>query len=96
MIWNGYHGYDSKHPDMRTIFMAKGPSFKKHYQGEPIKLVDIYQMYAHVLNIEPQPHNGSWARVRSYLTNDASSNTEILLNMSPIAALFIIISSYFL
>lgn len=84
MIWNGFHGFDFKHPDMRTIFMAKGPSFKRHFQGEPIDLVDVYQMYAHVLNIEPLPHNGSWAKVRSYLTNNGivakfSSTTATIL-----------------
>ena len=84
MIWNGFHGYNDKHPDMRTIFMAKGPSFKKHYQGEPLKLVDMYQIYAHVLGIEPQPHNGSWARVRSYLTNHASSNIKIVNHQTAI------------
>ena len=82
MIWGGLHGYDDKHPDMRTIFMGMGPSFKKHYQGEPIHLVDIYQIYTHILGLEPQPHNGSWSRVRSYLTNSASFTKT--LNVSPI------------
>lgn len=77
MIWNGFHGYDARHPDMRTVFMAKGPAFKKHFKGEPIELVDIYQIYAHVLGISPQPHNGSWTRVRSYLTNEAPSSTKV-------------------
>ena len=62
--------------------MGMGPSFKKHYQGEPIHLVDIYQIYTHILGLEPQPHNGSWSRVRSYLTNSASFTKT--LNVSPI------------
>ena len=36
---------------------AKGPSFKKHFQGDPMNLVDIYQMYAHVLGFEPVQFN---------------------------------------
>lgn len=92
MIWNGLHGYDAKHPDMRTIFMAKGPAFKKHYQGEPIHLVDIYQIYAHILGIEPQPHNGSWTRVNSYLINSASSTQ--FLKVTPILSTLLIVLSY--
>ena len=72
LVWNGFHGYDSSHPDMRTIFMAKGPSFKKHYEGQPLELVDIYQLYAHILAIPPQPNNGTWANVRSYLANGSN------------------------
>ena len=70
LISNGSHGYDgSVHADMRTIFMAQGPAFRKHFLGEPIALVDIYQMYAHILAVPAQPNNGTWTRVRSYLTN---------------------------
>lgn len=79
---------------MRTIFMAKGPSFHKHYQGEPIHLVDIYQMYTHILGLEPQPHNGSWSRVRSYLTSDASSSK--IITMAPILLTIITLLNYLL
>lgn len=94
MIWGGLHGYDNTHPDMRTIFMAKGPSFKKHYQGEPINLVDIYQIYAHVLDLEPQPNNGSWSRVRSYLTSSASFTKA--LSWNPILVTLLILLRYFI
>lgn len=77
---------------MRTIFMAKGPAFKKHYQGEPIHLVDVYQIYAHVLGIEPQPNNGSWSRVRSYLTNSASMIN--VLNVTPVLTALLIVLNF--
>lgn len=70
-VWAGFHGYDNSHPDMNCIFMAKGPSFKKHYKGPPIDLVDIYQLYGHVLDVPLKPHNGSWDNVRSYLVNSS-------------------------
>lgn len=66
--------------------MGKGPSFKKHYRGEPIHLVDIYQIYAHILGIEPQTHDGSWSRVRSYLTN---SSVKIQLTAAPLFTIFL-------
>ncbi len=69
--------------------MAKGPSFKKHYQGEPIHLVDVYQMYAHILGLEPQPHNGSWSRVRSYLVNSATFTKAV--SVSPILMTLLIL-----
>lgn len=71
--------------------MAKGPSFKKHFKGEPIHLVDIYQIYAHILGFEPQPHNGSWSRVRSYLTNSASFTKVLNLNPILLTALLILL-----
>lgn len=93
LVWNGYHGYNENHPDMRTIFMAKGPSFKTNYVGPPIALVDIYQLYAHILEIPAQAHNGTWSHVRSYLSNSASSRQRSL-QLGPMAAL-VITSLYF-
>jgi len=77
-ISSGSHGFDGeKNSDMRTIFMAKGPAFIKQYIGEPIALVDIYQMYAHILQIPAQPNNGTWSRVRSFLTDGICSLGEV-------------------
>lgn len=93
LVWNGYHGYNQNHPDMRTIFMAKGPSFKKNYIGPPIALVDIYQLYAHILAIPAQVHNGTWSHIKSYLSNSVSSHSKSL-QLGPIVAL-VTISLYF-
>jgi len=77
-IYNGSHGFDGvENADMRTIFMAKGPAFIKRYIGEPIGLVDIYQMYAHILRVPAQPNNGTWANVRSFLTDGICSLGEV-------------------
>ena len=73
----GLSGYDPKEPDMQGIFMAKGPAFIKRYIGEPIGLVDIYQMYAHILRVPAQPNNGTWANVRSFLTDGICSLGEV-------------------
>jgi len=88
LVWNGYHGYSEKNQDMRTIFMAKGPSFKANYQGEPIALVDIYQLYAHILGIPAQPHNGTWSRVHSFLSSSCVGQSKSVVLM-PMATVFI-------
>ncbi|XP_076040855.1 glycerophosphocholine cholinephosphodiesterase ENPP6-like [Oratosquilla oratoria] len=63
-VFNGAHGYDPEIQDMKGIFFAKGPDFKKETVIDPIDMVDIYQVLTHVLDIKPQPHNGTWAHVK--------------------------------
>jgi len=80
----GLSGYDPKEPDMRGIFLAKGPDFKA--TGEefpPIKLVDVYQVLTHVLGVNPQPNNGTWEHVKDLLVdpNRASSRTISATNL---------------
>ncbi|ODN05640.1 Ectonucleotide pyrophosphatase/phosphodiesterase family member 6 [Orchesella cincta] len=66
--WGGTHGYPNM-TEMRTIFFAKGPGFKKGLVHPPIQLVDVYQIFAHLLDIPARPHNGSWTRVSGMLTS---------------------------
>jgi ectonucleotide pyrophosphatase/phosphodiesterase family protein 6 len=64
----GLSGYDPKEPDMRGIFLAKGPDFKS--TGDvyhAIKLVDVYQVLTHVLGFPAQANNGTWEDVRDLL-----------------------------
>ena len=30
---------------------------------DPIHVVDVYQVLAHVLHVAPRPHNGTWEHV---------------------------------
>ncbi|XP_037081790.1 glycerophosphocholine cholinephosphodiesterase ENPP6-like [Pollicipes pollicipes] len=73
----GIHGYTRNHTDMRTIFYAMGPDFKDGYRQPPMELIDTYQVLAHVLDIEPQPHNGSWERVRDMLSPAAAPSPSL-------------------
>ncbi|KAF1743680.1 hypothetical protein MXB_1628 [Myxobolus squamalis] len=69
---NGHYLYDENYfkpgthgwpviddPDMRALFIAKGPSFKKNVQIDSISVTDIYMLSCHVLKIEKtcHPHN---------------------------------------
>ena len=63
----GDHGQDPEHPDMQGIFFAAGPAFAQGVRVGKIESVDVYNLLAHVLGIEPAPNDGDWARVRGVL-----------------------------
>ncbi|CAL8070700.1 unnamed protein product [Orchesella dallaii] len=67
----GTHGYVYNMSDMRTIFFARGPAFQQGIVTPPINLVDEYQMFAHLLDIPAQPHNGTWSKVSGMLKNSS-------------------------
>ncbi|RUO22691.1 alkaline phosphatase family protein [Aliidiomarina iranensis] len=55
----GSHGYDNEHPDMQGIFIAHGPSFKQNAEVGPVKMVDLYNVVAHILALEPAANDGN-------------------------------------
>lgn len=59
----GIHGYDNLAPEMRAIFMARGPRVEKKYpRGSvvaPFFNVEVYAFVAGLLNLEPAPNNGT-------------------------------------
>ncbi|KAK3911036.1 Glycerophosphocholine cholinephosphodiesterase ENPP6 [Frankliniella fusca] len=67
---HGIHGYQPDIEEMRTIFYAVGPDFKRGVTVDPIDLVDEYQVLCHLLRIPAHPHNGTWSRVRGLLAGD--------------------------
>ena len=66
----GISGHDPKEEeDMRGVFMARGPGFQQT-SGEvypAIELVDVYQIFCHLVDIEPQDNDGVWERVNALL-----------------------------
>ncbi|XP_072014947.1 ectonucleotide pyrophosphatase/phosphodiesterase family member 7-like [Amphiura filiformis] len=61
------HGYDNGNKDMKSIFFAQGPSFKKGYQKEPFESVNVYPLMCELLNLDPAPNNGSRANYADML-----------------------------
>lgn len=59
----GNHGFDNNEIDMRAIFVAKGPHFKKGYLARPFSNVNVYQVICHSTGMKPRPHNGTWSLV---------------------------------
>uniref|UniRef100_A0A3Q2ZRL0 glycerophosphocholine cholinephosphodiesterase n=1 Tax=Kryptolebias marmoratus TaxID=37003 RepID=A0A3Q2ZRL0_KRYMA len=64
---NGWHGYDNEFLDMRGIFLAVGPDFKKNVRAPPVQVVDVYNLMCWTLKVNPLPNNGSWIHVESLL-----------------------------
>lgn len=65
----GAHGYFPQSPDMRVIFRACGPDFKKGYVSKGFVNVDIYPLLCHLLGIVPAPTDGKWERVKDLVSH---------------------------
>ncbi|XP_035671826.1 ectonucleotide pyrophosphatase/phosphodiesterase family member 5-like [Branchiostoma floridae] len=63
----GAHGYDNMLMNMKPIFLARGPRFKRGYQATPFYAVDIYNLICELLGVTPAPNNGTWERVSDLL-----------------------------
>jgi len=59
---------------MKTIGFAWGPDFKPGYVSEPLELVDIYQVLAFLLQVDPNHHEGNWDRVKGMLMLSAGEH----------------------
>jgi len=66
----GAHGYDPRFTSMHTIFYADGPAFRDGYAAGPICNVDIYNLVARVLKIQPAPNDGDLQRVADIFSQE--------------------------
>lgn len=48
----GVHGYDNTAPSMQAVFMANGPRFKDGVTVPTMQIVDLYHLFAKLLNIQ--------------------------------------------
>ncbi|XP_062610514.1 glycerophosphocholine cholinephosphodiesterase ENPP6-like [Saccostrea cucullata] len=60
----GIHGFDNLFPEMRAIFRATGPAFKKNYKHGPLANIELYQIMCNILGLKPNAHNGIWNNVK--------------------------------
>ncbi|HSV77038.1 MAG TPA: ectonucleotide pyrophosphatase/phosphodiesterase [Bacteroidales bacterium] len=63
----GGHGWDNAKQDMHTVFYAMGPAFRSNHLHQPIKVVDLYPLIAHILGLQPAQVDGEIERVRGML-----------------------------
>ncbi|XP_075436141.1 ectonucleotide pyrophosphatase/phosphodiesterase family member 7 [Ascaphus truei] len=76
-INKGEHGFDNEDMDMKTIFRAVGPSFRKGLLVEPFESVHVYALMCQLLGITPEPHDGSLEVTRNMLElSDGDIGTE--------------------
>lgn len=69
----GDHGFHMDEMDMKTIFRAFGPDFKKSYLSEPFDSVHIYPLMCKLLQIAPAPNNGSLSVTEGMLLQNGMS-----------------------
>ncbi|KAF4525121.1 hypothetical protein B566_EDAN005063 [Ephemera danica] len=77
------------------ILLVAQEDFKSGVVESSIDLVDIYQIYCHVLGIIPTPHNGTWSKVKGFLTVEseaAYSAAQMAKSTLFLSTLFLLIS----
>lgn len=65
----GDHSFDNVHMDMKIIFRAFGPNFKKNHLAEPFDSIHIYPLMCKLLGVTPEPNNGSLAVTQEMLVD---------------------------
>lgn len=55
----GTHGFDNQEKEMHALFVATGPDFKREYRMKAFENIHLYELMAHLLNIEPVNTDGS-------------------------------------
>ncbi|MGB7213413.1 MAG: nucleotide pyrophosphatase/phosphodiesterase family protein [Gemmatimonadales bacterium] len=55
----GEHGYDNALPDMRAIFVARGPDLKQGVTVGGFQNIHVYDLLARLLHVVPAPNDGS-------------------------------------
>lgn len=48
----GCHGYDNQSPKMQAAFVAHGPRFRRGIEIPQLQNIDLYYLFARLLNIE--------------------------------------------
>jgi len=63
----GEHGFDNAAPQMRALFVAHGPDFRRHLVVPEFPNVDVYPLMTHLLHITPEPNDGHYGAVKDML-----------------------------
>ena len=63
---------------MHPIFIGHGPAFKTNYVSSQFRIVDIYELMCHILDVKPAPNNGTFDNVKQVLKfNGANEATGV-------------------
>jgi len=55
----GQHGFDPGYSAMKALFASYGPAFKEGLFVDPFENLEVYNLLAHLTNIDPLPNNGT-------------------------------------
>lgn len=53
-----------------------GPDFKQSFITYPFENIHLYSLFAHILNIEPAPNNGSIHNIKHILSETSLSRLQ--------------------
>jgi predicted AlkP superfamily pyrophosphatase or phosphodiesterase len=63
----GGHGYDNQLPSMRAIFIAHGEAFKKGRVVAPFENIQVYNIMARILGLQPAANDGDYRAAKGVL-----------------------------
>lgn len=69
----GDHGFNNQEMDMKAIFRAFGPDFRKKFLAEPFDSVSIYPLMCKLLGVDPAPNNGSLSDTQAMLVDSSDA-----------------------
>jgi ectonucleotide pyrophosphatase/phosphodiesterase family protein 5 len=66
------HGYDRIYPNMKGVFVAHGPMFKRNFTSDyPLENIDLYPLMCNVMSLECDfERNGSFENIRTFFRTD--------------------------
>jgi predicted AlkP superfamily pyrophosphatase or phosphodiesterase/predicted Na+-dependent transporter len=73
-LLKGDHGQDPSDPRMHGIFIAHGPAFRSGLVIDRFECVEIYNVLAAVLDLEPAPNDGTAGRLDHILDDTAAAS----------------------
>lgn len=68
----GAHGFAPEAPEMRALFVAKGPAFRSGATVAPFENVDVYPLLAKLTGVAPAPNDGNPATLLPILRETPS------------------------
>ncbi|XP_002170658.3 bis(5'-adenosyl)-triphosphatase enpp4 isoform X1 [Hydra vulgaris] len=91
----GDHGYDNNIKEMHGIFLAHGPAFKNGLNVGLVENIDLYVLMCEILELKPNPNNGSLPRVLGMLQEKTlfsiiKQNPTFVVILLSICGLFLI------
>ncbi|XP_035529063.1 ectonucleotide pyrophosphatase/phosphodiesterase family member 7 [Morone saxatilis] len=92
----GDHGYHNGEMDMKTIFRAFGPDFKKNFLSEPFDSIHVYPLMCKLLQIEPAPHNGSLTVTENLLLHSGKPDCHLFHYLFVLGAAEVSLSKFLL